>query len=494
MATSEADVEQRHDQSTPSAASKEEQHEIDRMRAVLDRQRAEVHRAEVPSYHDRIAKLDKLLHLVRTHQDEIADAIIADYGQRSRHETLMAEVFTVVSQIKYTRKKLRKWMKPQRREVHFPFKPAKAKILYQPKGVVGIIAPWNYPFYLSAMPLVTALAAGNRVMIKPSEVTPETAALTKRLLGEVFDETEVAVFTGGPEVGKAFSSLPFDHLFFTGSTALGRIIMRAASRNLTPVTLELGGKSPLIIHRDYPLDKAVQRIVAGKYMNAGQTCVAPDYVFVPEDRTDDFIAEFRSQIADAYPSIADNPDYTAVVNERHYDRVLGYIEDARGRGAEVIEVNPADEEIPRQTRKIPPTVVLGTDDEMEIMQDEIFGPLLPVKTYRDVAEAVDYVNAHPRPLAFYYFDRDRSRAERVLRQTISGNACVNETVLHVGQDDLPFGGIGDSGMGAYHGIEGFETFSHKKGVFYQSRLNGANLLRPPYDQKILKAIKFLIGR
>lgn len=447
-----------------------------------------------PSLKQRVRWLDRLRTEVIRRQDDMAAAVNEDYGSRSRHEALIAEVFVVANSIKYMKSRLGKWMKPQSRHIELTFKPAKGKVHFQPKGVVGILSPWNYPYQLSLVPLATALAAGNRALIKPSELTPKCSQLMAEMLHDIFDESEVRVVTGGVEYGAAISNLPLDHLIYTGSTRVGRIVMEAAAKNLTPVTLELGGKSPTIVHKDFPVNKAAERIVMGKLFNAGQTCIAPDYVFVHEHNVDAFVSAAKAQVAKTYPTLVNNPDYTSIVNERHRARLESYIEDAQQKGAHIVELNPANESFEGAGNKLMPRLVLDVTEDMDLMNEEIFGPLLPVLTYRDVEETVRFVNARPRPLALYYFDYDKKRAQNVLENTISGGACINECLFHVVQDDLPFGGVGDSGIGAYHGPEGFETLSHKRSVFYQPRLNAASLLNPPHGGRIEKMLKLLIGR
>jgi coniferyl-aldehyde dehydrogenase len=435
---------------------------------------------------DAAARRDQLRGLYRwivTRREDIAAAISSDFGHRSRHESLMAEIMVTATAIRYAARHLRGWMRPRRRFAGLAFLPGRARVMFQPKGVVGIISPWNYPFNLAVSPLASALAAGNRVMLKPSEHTPATSALIGELAEALFAADQVAVVTGGPDVGAAFSGLPFDHLLYTGGTAIGRKVMRAAADNLTPVTLELGGKSPAIVGEDYPLDKAALQISAGKWLNAGQTCIAPDYVLVPEDRLEAFVAAIGRATASLYPTLADNPDYTALNNEAHYDRVAGYVEDARAKGARIVEINPATEVLEAASRKMAPTLVIGATDDMAVLREELFGPVLPVIPYRGLEQAIAYVNDRPRPLALYYFDRNGGRAERVLRETTSGGAAINETVFQFAVDSLPFGGVGNSGLGGQvHAREGFETFSHRKSVFYQSRINGAFLLRPPFGR------------
>lgn len=452
------------------------------MRAVFDAQRAAFLRMGSPPLEQRLTDLARLEQAIRENVDKLADVISADFGNRSRYETELAEVFPVLSAIRYTARNLAKWMQPKKVPVGLELMPANARILYQPVGVVGIISPWNYAFQLAIMPLVAAIAAGNRVMLKPSELTPLTSKFIGELLGNVFSFERVATIVGGPEVGQAFARLPFDHLFFTGSTAIGRMVMQAAAENLTPVTLELGGKSPCIVDDDASLRRAVKSIVYGKLLNAGQTCIAPDYVLLPERRLEAFVRLATRTVKNFYPTLANNPDYTSIVDDRHYRRVAQYVAEAKADGMRVIEINPADETLAAEARKFPPTLVINPTDDLSIMREEIFGPVLPIKTYRTLDEAISYVNKRPRPLALYYFGFRRSRRDEVLRKTISGGAAVNTTLFHFAVEELPFGGVGASGLGAYHGEFGFQTFSHRKGVFLQSRFNGTRFLRPPFGR------------
>jgi coniferyl-aldehyde dehydrogenase len=389
-------------------------------------------------------------------------------------------------------------MKREKRKVSpaiLGFLGAKAYIEYQPKGVVGVISPWNFPFNLTFTPLAGIFAAGNRVLIKPSEFTPRCSELMARMFASAYDESEVAVFTGGADVGAAFSRLPFDHLLFTGATSIAYHVLKAAAENLVPTTLELGGKSPVIVSRSADMDLTAKRVMMGKTMNAGQICLAPDYVMVPKEKTSEFIGAAASAIATMFPTLKDNPDYTSVINQRHYDRLQGYIADAKAKGADIVELNPAKEDFRQQPyHKIPPTLVLNPTDDMAIMKDEIFGPLLPVKTYSDVSETIDYVNGHPRPLGLYYFGNDKAEQEKVLSKTTSGGVSVNDVVMHVAMEDLPFGGIGPSGMGSYHGIDGFRTFSHAKAVFEQSKRDLTAMMRPPYGAAIQKMLDGAIKR
>jgi len=446
-----------------------------------------------PSLAQRLASLDTLKRILLENTEAFVAAVAADFGHRSRHETLLADIAPCIEGIKHMRKHLSGWMKPERRATSINFLLAKARILRQPLGVIGIISPWNYPVYLAFSPIAAALAAGNRVMLKPSEYTPATSALMARVLAAAFPQEQVATVLGGPEVGEQFSRLAFDHLLFTGATSVGRHVMRAAAENLVPVTLELGGKSPVIVDADYAMDKAVGSIVTGKLLNAGQTCIAPDYVFVADGKVDEFVDRTRQQVAAMYPTLKDNPDYSSVVNARHHDRLKGLIEDARSKGARIVEINPANEHLDQQSaHKIAPTLILDATDDMKVMQDEIFGPLMPVKSYARLEQAIDYVNSHPRPLALYYFGNDAARTEQVLSRTTSGGACVNDTMMHIAQEDLPFGGVGPSGMGSYHGREGFLTFSHSKSVLYQSKLNITAMVRPPYGKFIERVLGSLL--
>jgi acyl-CoA reductase-like NAD-dependent aldehyde dehydrogenase len=444
---------------------------------------------------ERERRLSALERLLRDNAGRIAAAVSSDFGHRSSAETRLLELFPSYEAISHARRHLGRWMRPQRRAAGLWFQPGRAELRYQPLGVVGIIVPWNYPVYLAAGPLVAALAAGNRALLKMSEFTPATASLFAELVGKYFADDEVAVIEGDAGVAQAFSQLPFDHLLFTGSTSVGRHVMRAAAENLTPVTLELGGKSPAIIGPQVlssgAFDKAVERIVVGKCLNAGQTCIAPDYVLLPAGQEQAFVDAARRVVAACYPAIGSTPDYTTVLNERHYARLCGYLDDARAQGAEVLELAPgvaAD----AATQRLPPLALLKVNDGMQVMQDEIFGPLLPVVTYRDLDAAIAFVNARPRPLALYYFDKDQARIDRVLNETVAGGVTINDTLLHIAQDDLPFGGVGPSGMGCYHGFEGFQTFSARKAVFHQSRLSGIGLFKPPYGARFEWLIRILL--
>jgi coniferyl-aldehyde dehydrogenase len=398
---------------------------------------------------------------------------------------------TVLGDLRHTRRHLRGWMRPERRGINWPFLPARGEIRVQPLGVVGIVAPWNYPFQLAMLPLANAVAAGNRVMVKPSEFTPRLAEVMVRLLAEVFTADEVVVVQGGADVGAAFSALPFDHLLFTGSTAVGRHVMLAAARNLTPVTLELGGKSPALIAPGYPIEHAAERIAFGKCFNAGQTCVAPDYVLVPRAQRDEFVRAYLASVKRRFPTVAMNPDYTAIVNTRQAERLREWLDDARERKVTVMQHRPDHESAPPGVELVPPTVLLDPPEDALVMREEIFGPLLPVLSYDSFDDAIGYVLDRDRPLAFYPFDRDGGRLERTLDRIVAGTVCINDTLVQFGQDDLPIGGVGASGMGTYHGREGFLTFSKRTSVFRQSRLNGMKLFDPPYSDFARRLVEFL---
>ncbi len=461
---------------------------------ILSLQRRAFLKDGPPDLAERKNAIKKLRDAVKKEAETIASVISADFGNRSRHETMLADIWPVVASARETLKNLGHWMKPKRVSVGLELLPGRAAILYQPVGVVGIISPWNYPFQLAILPLIAALAAGNRIMLKPSELTPRTSDFLAEFLGKLFPEEKVATVLGGPAVGAAFAALPFDHLLYTGSTAVGRRIMRAAAENLTPVTLELGGKSPCIIGSDAVLPAAADSIASGKLLNAGQTCIAPDYVLVPETLRDDFIGLFHDSVKKLYPSLRTNPDYTSIVNARHYERIMQYIEEAREQRARIVEINPTGEPLPPEERKIAPTLLIDPPEDLTVMREEIFGPVLPVKSYRSLDDAIDYVNDRPRPLALYYFGLDKTERDKVLKLTTSGGASVNETLMHVVVENLPFGGIGPSGMGAYHGEYGFQTFSHRKGVFLQSRYNAAHLIRPPFGRAAEMMRKIMMGR
>ena len=467
--------------------------------ALLARQRTAQLRDGAPSADVRIDRLNRCIALLVDHRSDIEVALNADFGARSGHVTAFADVASSIGPLKHARKHLKRWMKTERRSVTpgiLGVFGARSEVHYQPKGVVGVISPWNFPVNLTFSPLAGVLAAGNRAMIKPSEMTPATSELMKKMFASAFDEEEIAVITGGPDVGQAFSTLAFDHIIFTGATSIGRHVMRAAAENLVPVTLELGGKSPVILGRSADLAVSAARIMNGKTFNAGQICLAPDYVLAPADKIAGFVEAAKSAVHHMFPTIRDNPDYTALVADRHFERLTGYLDDARAKGADIVEINPAGEDLRQQPhRRMAPTLILNPTDDMKVMQEEIFGPLLPVKAYQKLDEAIDYVNAHDRPLGLYYFGSDNAERDRVLDRTTSGGVSVNDVVMHVAQEELPFGGVGPAGMGAYHGHDGFREFSHRKSVYHQMKSDMAlRMLRPPYGGGISKYLASQIKR
>ena len=451
---------------------------IAELRPTLDRLRA-AWQAGKPDAGQRRDDLRRLRDALKRRLDEMAAAISADFGHRAKAESLIADGMTVLNEIDHLRRHLRGWMKPGRAGVGWRFLPARAEIRVEPVGVVGVIAPWNYPVNLALVPLATAIAAGNHVYLKPSEHTPRTSAFLRGLLAEVFPGDRVAVAEGGAEVGAAFAALPFDHLVFTGSTAVGRKVMAAAAPNLTPLTLELGGKSPAIVCGDYPVEQAAARLATGKWFNGGQTCIAPDYVLVPADRRDALVDALRAEVQARYGANFENAnDYTRVINDGQYARLQGYVDDARARGLEVIQLGAAD---PAQ-RLFPPTLILEPGDDAKVMQDEIFGPIFPIRSVPSLDAAIAYVNAHDRPLALYPFSHDRADIEKILRATLAGGVSVNDALFHFAVSALPFGGIGPSGMGAYHGRAGFDAMSKQLPILWQAKRSGGDLLKPPYSK------------
>jgi len=466
---------------------------VSALRGLFERQRLAFGRS-TPNYEKRSSSLESLADAVLDHQAEIVNAVNEDFGGRARQETLALELAPLADAIRHARRHLASWMKPRNVRAGINFFPAHARIIHQPLGVIGIIGAWNYPLFLTLSPLVDAISAGNHAMIKPSELAPRTASLLQKIIAAIFPEDYVAVANGDAQTAAEFASLPFDHLLFTGSTRVGKLIMRAASENLTPVTLELGGKSPAIIHPEFPLRTAVERLLTGKLYNAGQTCLAPDYVFVHETQRDRFIELIKEVALKLYPTWAKNSDYTRIINRSHYDRLQSYLLDAASHGATAIPLGASADGCNAENRIFPPALLLGVDDRMRVMQEEIFGPILPVKTYQRVSEALNYIAERPRPLALYYFDNHAGRVDEVLQSTISGGVTINDVIYHVAQNNLPFGGVGASGMGCYHGQAGFETFSQKKSVFIQSRFSTLSFLRPPYGAISERVIRFLLRK
>ncbi|SDT05837.1 coniferyl aldehyde dehydrogenase [Bradyrhizobium canariense] len=447
--------------------------------------------APAPTLAERLDRLSRLRAAVSENESRFEQAISADFGHRSSIETAIAETLLVLGEIKHAAKHLKKWMAPRRISTALQFMPAKNRLIPQPLGVVGIIAPWNYPLQLTLAPAVGALAAGNRIMIKPSELAPRFSALLRDVIAAKFDATEIMVTGIDEDIAKAFASLPFDHLIFTGSTRVGRLVAEAAGRNLTPVTLELGGKSPVIIDRSADLDQAAARIAYGKLLNAGQTCIAPDYALVPEASVQAFADKLEGHMRRMYGANPGNADYTSIVSDRHYARLQGLVADAAAKGARILQAAKSDDPAWQSKRKFPPTIVVGATPDMNIMQEEIFGPLLPVVGYKDAGEPVAHINKHDRPLALYWFGTDDTARDEVLSRTVSGGVTVNDCLFHFTQVYQPMGGVGASGTGAYHGEWGFNNLSKLKPVFYRSPLNRLADLYPPYGAKIAWLQKML---
>jgi len=467
-------------------------HTLNDVNECFKLQKAHFLSAPYRSYDERISDLKKLKRLLLDNQKAFIDALNKDFGGRSADDTKIGDIITTISGLNYTIKNLKKWMKPEKRKVGLLFHPAKASILFQPLGVVGVVVPWNYPVFLSIGPLATALAAGNCVMLKMSEFTPETAKLLANLLQKNFNQKQVAVIGGEVDIATAFTSLAFDHLFFTGSTNVGKIVMKAAAKNLVPVTLELGGKSPAIIDDEIDIKLAVSRFILGKVLNSGQTCVAPDYIFCPEGKTSELVDELQKIYTQMYPEISNNKDCTSIINDNQFERLNGLLDNAKSLGANVIPLTEMP--VKSMQRKMPLTVLTDVNDDMKVMQQEIFGPIIPIITYKNTAEAISYINKNDRPLALYIYSFDKQFQQNILLNTHAGGVCINEATFHVANDDLPFGGIGASGMGQYHGKEGFKTFSHGKSILEKGRINFAHLLFPPFGGIIHKLVYKLFIR
>jgi len=482
-----------HNAPTPDAQRAPPADETAELAPTLDRLKA-AWRTKKPDYAQRMSDLKRLKTAFKARMGEMAAAVRADFGHRSEHETLLADGMTVIAEIDHLRRHLRGWMRPTRASVGFQLWPASAQIRHEAVGVVGVMAPWNYPVNLALVPLVTAIAAGNHVFLKPSEHTPQTSAWLQRLLADVFPADRVAVALGGAELGAAFSGLPFDHLVFTGSTAVGRKVMAAAAPNLTPLTLELGGKSPAIVAADFPVEQAAARLASGKWFNGGQTCIAPDYILIDAARRDALVDALRAQVHARYGAdMREATDYTRVVNDGQYRRLRGYIDDARARGLTVIELASVDAGRAETERLIPPTLIIEPGDDSKVMQDEIFGPILPIHGYAKLEDALAYVETRDRPLALYPFSHDRGVIETILSRLIAGGVTVNDTLLHFAASNLPFGGIGPSGMGQYHGRAGFDAFTKAMPVLWQARFTATDFIKPPYRGRIDRLIRFLTG-
>lgn len=475
------------------SAQRQTEVETEWLAQALTRQKKAFLNTPFPDAAERRRRLQTLKTLLNENQDAICAAIDKDFNGRARLETLTAEFLPSMMGIKDAISHLSGWMKPTRKMAPLVFQPAAARVMPQPLGVIGIIVPWNYPLYLAIGPLIAALAAGNHAMIKMSEFTPAFGELFAELIRKAFDDAVVTVVNGEVEVAQAFSSLPFDHLLFTGSTAVGRHIMRAASENLTPVTLELGGKSPVVLDRSMPVREAAERLVYPKCLNAGQTCVAPDYVLCPEDQVDDFVQHFIKEAQRQFGDIAQNGDYSAIVNDRQRQRLIGYLDDAREQGAIIHIAGPSDD-LSDYGNKLPPILVTSVKDSMQLMQDEIFGPILPVMPYRQLDDVLSYINSRPRPLALYVFGYEKALRTTFEQKTHSGALLFNEALIHVAMDSLPFGGVGASGMGHYHGRYGFDTFSKLKPIVSKQRINSLKLIYPPYKGWLMNAIMRLFGR
>jgi coniferyl-aldehyde dehydrogenase len=474
---------------SPNSMSAKENLNAADIRVILDKQRAACLANEPWTAEQRCELIDRAIGLLVDYQDQIIEALAADFGHRSKDFSRVMDVLGPLASLKYTKANIAAWMKPDLRASDR----GEAWVQYQPLGVVGILTAWNFPGNMVFNGLAGALAAGNRVMIKVSEYNPNTSALLARIFKEVYAEDEVAIITGGPDVGHAFSQQPFDHLLFTGASSIGKHVMRAAAENLVPVTLELGGKSPTIISRTADMKAAVSKILTGKLHNAGQICLAPDYVFVPEELQESFVATVQEVFATLFPTLLDNPDYTSVINARHFERLHGYLNEAREAGVELIELNPANEDFSNQPHhKMVPTLLNNPGDALQVMQDEIFGPLLPFKTYNSFAEVVSYINSRPRPLGLYYFGHDSTEESFVLSRTTSGGVTLNDVLRHAGVETLPFGGVGNSGMGCYHGFDGFRTFSHGKAVLRAA--DGMDVMRPPYSDQVRQIVGSMIKR
>ncbi|AVH15111.1 coniferyl aldehyde dehydrogenase [Acinetobacter indicus] len=470
-------------------------HNLDaqRLHDILALQKYAYQRYPLPTAKERIDRLARLKRVLVKYQDQFAEAINEDYGNRSMGETKIGELLTCLEHIKYYSKNLSDWMKPSKRHVGIIHQPAKAWVQYQPLGVVGIIAPWNYPLLLSVGPLICALAAGNHAMIKISSASMHFGRVLENAIAEAFPQELVAVITGGGAISDTFSHLAFDKMIFTGSTNVGKTVMAAAAENLVPVILELGGKSPVLVHPSSDMADVAERIAVGKLWNAGQTCVAPDYMFLPKGKTAEFLNHYEQYIKQMYPSLRDNQDYTSIINDKQYNRLQGYLDNAREQGAQLIEINPQNELLD-DVRKVAPTVLTGVTTEMRIMKEEIFGPLLPIMEYEQIDDVIEFINSRPRPLALYYFDFDQARADYVAQRTHSGHFGQNMVLTHVAQDDLPFGGVGASGMGKYHGPEGFFSLSHERSVMSNPKLYSLKYILPPFNKPIHRLISKMLLR
>ena len=448
-----------------------------------------------PDVNDRIDRIKRIQTLVEENIDDFHRALRLDFGTRHEQLSLMADTMPVINNAKHALKNIKKWIKPEKRKPNFPLGllGSKAYVQFQPYGVVGIISPWNFPLTLSIAPLIEIFAAGNNAMMKLSEFVPATSDLTEKLINKYFNENEVVVINGGPQTSQSFAGLPFDHLLFTGSTNVAKKVASEAATNLVPMTLELGGKSPVIVGPKAKMKKSVDKIMMGKLLNSGQICISPDYVFVPEGKTEEFVQHAQEHVAENYPTIKNNPDYTSIIHLNHFERLRDLINDAKSKGATIVELNPAQEDFSQQEHhKIVPTLILNPTDDMKVMKEEIFGPLMPIKTYKNFEDTVSFINQNPKALALYYFGDDKEEMNNVLDNTSSGQAVMNDVLFQFSMHDLPFGGVGPSGMGAYHGHDGFKNFSHKRSVLKgQNILDPGKMISAPFTEVTEKNIKRL---
>jgi len=468
------------------------------MQSVLESQKKHFIKEGSPSIELRVDRLNRLKSLIMDNRYDLVDALNEDYGNRSKNTSIMTDAYSIIPDINNAIKNIKQWTSPKKRSSNFPFGllGAKSYVRHEPLGTVGMISPWNFPVNLTFKPLAAIFAAGNQVMHKPSELTPLTASLIKELCDKAYDENEFATFLGGPEVGEAFTKLHFDHLLYTGSGNIGKHVMQSASQNLVPVTLELGGKSPVVIGKSADMKVSAKRIMFGKTLNAGQICLAPDYVIVHKDKKEEFISEAEIAIKDFYPTIKDNDDYSSIINERHFNRINSLIQDAKDKGAHINEINPSNEDFSQQQfYKIPPTIVTNTSDDMKIMNEEIFGPVLPVIEFDDLNDALSTINSKDRPLGLYYFGTDKSEESQIMNKTSSGGVTINNVVGHIQQKDLPFGGVGPSGMGRYQSYDGFKNFSNPRAFYKDVGFKFDKLfdgIRPPYTKSIENLLKSLL--
>ena len=468
------------------------------MQSVLESQKKHFIKEGSPSIELRVDRLNRLKSLIIDNRYDLVDALNEDYGNRSKNTSIMTDAYSIIPDINNAIKNIKQWTSPKKRSSNFPFGllGAKSYVRHEPLGTVGMISPWNFPVNLTFKPLAAIFAAGNQVMHKPSELTPLTASLIKELCDKAYDENEFATFLGGPEVGEAFTKLHFDHLLYTGSGNIGKHVMQSASQNLVPVTLELGGKSPVVIGKSADMKVSAKRIMFGKTLNAGQICLAPDYVIVHKDKKEEFISEAEIAIKDFYPTIKDNDDYSSIINERHFNRINSLIQDAKDKGAHINEINPSNEDFSQQQfYKIPPTIVTNTSDDMKIMNEEIFGPVLPVIEFDDLDDALSTINSKDRPLGLYYFGTDKSEESQIMNKTSSGGVTINNVVGHIQQKDLPFGGVGPSGMGRYQSYDGFKNFSNPRAFYKDVGFKFDKLfdgIRPPYTKSIENLLKSLL--